>query len=342
IWLADELVAGSAEQTSAVEDHEPLYGAAYLPRKFKVAIAIPPENDVDVVAYDLGYIAVLDESGQHILGYNVVIGGGMGMTHNNKKTYPRLATCLGYVAKDKAVVVAEKVMLVQRDHGDRTNRKHARLKYTVDDHGMEWWRAQVEERLGFRLEEPRPYEFTRNGDRYGWVKATPGLNNFTMFVQNGRVADLPGHPLKSALAEVARAHTGLFRLTCNGHLIVADVRDEDVPRMSALLAKHRLDNLDYSALRLHSMACVALPTCGLAMAESERYLPRLIDLLDAIIDEAGMRNDAIVIRMTGCPNGCARPYNAEIALVGKAPGTYNLYLGGSHSGERLNKIFRES
>ncbi|KAJ2776227.1 Sulfite reductase [NADPH] subunit beta [Coemansia javaensis] len=346
IWLADELVAGSAEQTSPVEDHEPLYGPAYLPRKFKIAIAIPPENDVDVVAYDLGFIAILDDAAAAepaIVGYNVVIGGGMGMTHNNKKTYPRLASCLGYVPKDKAVVVAEKVMLVQRDHGDRTNRKHARLKYTVDDHGMAWWRAQVEERLGFAMEDPRPYRFTRNGDRYGWVRTTPGLNNFTIFIQNGRVADLPGQPpVKSALAEVARAHTGLFRLTCNGHLIVADVRDADVPRMSALLAKHGLDNLDYSALRLHSMACAALPTCGLAMAESERYLPRLIDLLDAIIDEAGLRSDAIVIRMTGCPNGCARPYNAEIAFVGKAPGTYNLYLGGAHSGECLNKIYRES
>ncbi|KAJ1799535.1 Sulfite reductase [NADPH] subunit beta [Coemansia sp. RSA 2399] len=342
IWLDDKLVAGSAEQTSAVEDHEPLYGQAYLPLKFKIAIAIPPENDVDVVAYDLGYVAILDDAQQSILGYNVMIGGGMGMTHNNKKTYPRLATCLGYVPKDRAVIVAEKVMLVQRDHGDRTNRKHARMKYTVDDHGMEWWRQQVELRLGFSLEDPRPYSFARNGDRYGWVKSTPGYNNFTMFVQNGRIADLPGNPLKAALVEVAKAHKGNFRLTCNAHLIVADVKDEDVPAMSALLAKHRLDNLDYSALRLHSMACAALPTCGRAIAESERYLPRLIDLLDSILDDAGLRHDAIVIRMTGCPNGCARPYNAEIAFVGKAPGAYNLYLGGSHSGERLNKIFRET
>ncbi|KAJ2354816.1 Sulfite reductase [NADPH] subunit beta, partial [Coemansia sp. RSA 2618] len=343
IWLDDKLVAGGATQTSAVADHEPLYGAAYLPRKYKIAIAIPPENDVDVVAYDLGLIAILDAAEQRILGYNVMIGGGMGMTHNNRKTYPRLATCLGYVPKDRAVAVSEKVMLVQRDHGDRTNRKHARLKYTVDDHGMAWWRAQVEERLGFAFEPARPYAFTRNGDRYGWVKSTPGLNNFTMFVQNGRVANFPGgKPLKRALVEVAKAHTGNFRLTCNGHLIVADVRDADVPAMSALLRKHGLDNLDYSALRLHSMACAALPTCGLAMAESERYLPSLIDLLDRTIDEAGLRQDAIVIRMTGCPNGCARPYNAEIAFVGKAPGAYNLYLGGSHSGERLNKIYRET
>ncbi|KAJ2794839.1 Sulfite reductase [NADPH] subunit beta, partial [Coemansia guatemalensis] len=243
---------------------------------------------------------------------------------------------------DSVLAVAEAVLLVQRDHGDRVNRKHARLKYTVDDHGMPWWREQVEARMGASLGEPRPYEFTRNGDRYGWVATTPGLNNFTLFVQNGRVVNLPGRPLKDALAAVARSHKGNFRLTCNGHLIVADVRDEDVPAMSALLASHGLDNLDYSALRLHSMACVALPTCGLAMAESERYLPRLIDLLDAVIDSAGLRNDAIVIRMTGCPNGCARPYNAEIAFVGKAPGAYNLYLGGSHSGERLNKLYRET
>ncbi|KAI8324322.1 thiamine diphosphate-binding protein [Martensiomyces pterosporus] len=342
IWLDDKMVAGGAEQTSAVEDHEPMYGSAYLPRKYKIAIAIPPENDVDVFAYDLGYIAILDDAQENILGYNIVIGGGMGMTHNNKKTYPRLASCLGYLPKDKAVIVSEKVMLVQRDFGDRTNRKHARLKYTVDDHGMDWWREQVEERMGFRFEPARPYAFSRNGDRYGWVPSVPGYQNFTMFIQNGRVADFPGNPLKTALAEVAKAHKGKFRLTCNGHLVVADVKDEDVPAMSALLAKNGLDNLNYSALRLHSMACVALPTCGLAMAESERYLPRLIDLLDKTIDEAGLRQDAIVIRMTGCPNGCARPYNAEIAFVGKAPGAYNLYLGGSHNGERLNKIFRET
>ncbi|KAJ2883794.1 Sulfite reductase [NADPH] subunit beta [Coemansia aciculifera] len=342
IWLADEQVAGSAEQTSPTADYEPLYGPAYLPRKYKIAIAIPPENDVDVFAYDLGYIAILDDAQETILGYNIVIGGGMGMTHNNKATYPRLATCLGYVPKDRAVVVSEKVMLVQRDHGDRSNRKHARLKYTVDDHGMHWWREQVEARLGFSFEPARPYAFTRNGDRYGWTKSTPGLNNFTMFVQNGRVADLPGSPLKTALADVARKHTGNFRLTCNGHLIVADVKDEDVESITRLLASHRLDNLDYSALRLHSMACVALPTCALAMAESERYLPRLIDLLDQVIDQAGLRSDAIVIRMTGCPNGCARPYNAEIAFVGKAPGAYNLYLGGSHNGDRLSKIYRET
>ncbi|KAJ1919665.1 Sulfite reductase [NADPH] subunit beta [Mycoemilia scoparia] len=337
IWLNDKVVAGNA-----VQDYEPLYGATYLPRKFKIAIAIPPENDVDVFAYDLGYIAILDEAQENIVGYNVVVGGGMGMTHNNKKTYPCLARMLGFVTKDKAVDVGEKVMLVQRDHGDRTNRKHARLKYTVDDHGVDWYREQVEERLGYKLEPPRPYEFSRNGDRYGWVPGKKGHQNFTMFIQNGRVADFPGLPIKSGLQKLAKVHKGLFRLTCNGHLIVADVPDADVPAMKKLLAELRLDNLQFSSLRLHSMACAALPTCGLAMAESERYLPSLITLLDRTIDEAGLRNDAIVIRMTGCPNGCARPYNAEIALVGKALGAYNLYLGGSHNGDRLGKIYKES
>ncbi|KAJ2664533.1 Sulfite reductase [NADPH] subunit beta [Coemansia sp. RSA 1200] len=341
IWLDDKLVAGDATQSSTVADSEPLYGAAYLPRKFKVAIAIPPENDVDVVAYDLGLIAILDDA-ERIVGYNVMVGGGMGMTHNNTKTYPRLASCLGFVAAEHAVAVSEAVMLVQRDHGDRSNRKHARLKYTVDDHGLPWWREQVAQRLGFALEPARPFAFTRNGDRFGWVRAAPGLNNYTIFVQNGRIANTPGFALKDALAAVAAVHTGAFRLTCNGNLIVADVPDADVPAISALLADLRLDNLDFSALRLHSMACAALPTCGLAMAEAERYLPHLIDRIDSILDSAGLRNDAIVLRMTGCPNGCARPYNAEIAFVGKAPGAYNLYLGGSHAGDRLNKLFRET
>ncbi|KAJ2473987.1 Sulfite reductase [NADPH] subunit beta [Coemansia sp. RSA 2322] len=345
IWLGDDQIYAQPALPAAEEEPEaePLYGPTYLPRKFKIAIAIPPENDVDVFAYDLGFVAILSDDALRIVGYNVVIGGGMGMTHNNRATYPRLASALGFVPPGRAVAVAEAVMLVQRDHGDRVNRKHARLKYTVDDHGLDWWRARVEERLGEPLPAPRAHPaFTRNADRYGWTAAAPGLNNFTMFVQNGRVVDRPGAPLKSALAAVARAHAGSFRLTCNAHLIVADVRDADVPAMAALLARHGLDNLAFSGLRLHSMACAALPTCGLAMAESERYLPRLIDLLDDVVDKAGLRHDAIVIRMTGCPNGCARPYNAEIGLVGKAPGAYNLYLGGSHQGDRLNKLFAES
>ncbi|PVU99466.1 hypothetical protein BB559_000692 [Furculomyces boomerangus] len=336
IWVADKMVAGQA-----VQDFEPMYGKAYLPRKFKIAIAIPPENDVDVFAYDLGLVAILNDK-EEITGYNVAIGGGMGMTHNNKKTYPRLATVIGYIDKTDVIKVCTEIVTVQRDFGDRKNRKHARMKYTVDDHGAEWYKEQVEERSGVKFEPEKPYHFDRNGDRYGWVDSTPGFKNYTMFIQNGRVADIPGYQLKSALKEIAKVHKGYFQLTCNSHLILADVPDSDVENMDQLLKKLKVHNKNYSGLRLNSMACTSLPTCGLAMAESERYLPSLVTLLDQIIDESGLRNNSIVIRMTGCPNGCARPYNAEIALVGKAPGTYNLYLGGAHNGSRLNKVYKES
>ncbi|OMJ17885.1 Sulfite reductase [NADPH] subunit beta [Smittium culicis] len=336
IWVADKMVAGQA-----VQDFEPIYGKAYLPRKFKIAIAIPPENDVDVFAYDLGLIAILDEN-ENITGYNVAIGGGMGMTHNNKKTYPRVATVIGYITKDQVVDVCKAIVCVQRDFGDRKNRKHARMKYTVDDHGVEWFKNQIETVSGLTFEEIRPYKFNRNGDRYGWVDSTPGFKNYTMFIQNGRVADIPGYQLKSALRTIAKAHKGFFQLTCNSHLIIADVPDSEVDQMDALLRKLNVHNKSHSAMRLNSMACTSLPTCGLAMAESERYLPSLVSLIENVLDESGLRNDAIVIRMTGCPNGCARPYIAEIALVGKAPGTYNLYLGGAFDGSRLNKIYKES
>ncbi|PVU84500.1 hypothetical protein BB560_007341 [Smittium megazygosporum] len=336
IWVADKMVSGQA-----VQDSEPLYGPAYLPRKFKIGIAIPPENDVDVFAYDLGLIAILNEA-EEIIGYNVAVGGGMGMTHNNKKTYPRLGSIFGYIDKKDVVSVCREILTTQRDFGDRKNRKHARLKYTIDDRGVEWFRSQVEERSGVVFEKERPFKFNRNGDRYGWVDSIPGHKNYTMFIQNGRVADLPGYELKSALKQIAQVHKGFFQLTCNSHLILADVPNDQVETIDNLLKKLGVHNKNYTQLRLHSMACTAFPTCGLAMAESERYLPSLVSMLDETIDEAGLRNDAIVIRMTGCPNGCARPYVAEIALVGKAPGTYNLYLGGAHDGSRLNKVYKES
>ncbi|OLY77608.1 Sulfite reductase [NADPH] subunit beta [Smittium mucronatum] len=336
IWVADKMVAGQA-----VQDFEPLLGQSYLPRKFKVAIAIPPENDVDVFAYDLGLIAILN-SNEEIVGFNVAIGGGMGMTHNNKKTYPRITTVIGYVDRENLIEVVKGVVMVQRDYGDRVNRKHARMKYTIDDHGVEWFKEQIESYSKIKLGETRPYTFNRNGDRYGWVDSVPGFKNYTMFIQNGRVADIPGYPLKTALKTIAKVHKGFFQLTCNSHLIIADVPNDEVDEMDALLRKLNVHNKNLSGMRLHSMACTSLPTCGLAMAESERYLPSLITLFEDILDENGLRNDAIVTRMTGCPNGCARPYIAEIGLVGKAPGAYNLYLGGAHNGSRLNKIYRES
>ncbi|KAI8379749.1 thiamine diphosphate-binding protein [Radiomyces spectabilis] len=337
IWLADELVAGHA-----VQDYEPIYGPTYLPRKFKIVIAVPPNNDVDIYAHDLGYIAIVDPATKKVIGYNVTIGGGMGMTHGNKKTYPRPASMLGYIPADKGVIVSEAVVTTQRDYGDRTNRKHARFKYTIDDHGLDFIKAEIEKRAGIKFEEPRPFEFKDNADRYGWSKGVDDKWHFCMFIENGKVKDWPDFQPKTGLRELAKWHKGEFRLSPNQHLIIANVPEADLEKTKALLAKYKMDNLAFSGLRLNAMACVALPTCGLAMAESERYLPTLVGLLEQAIEEAGLREDAITIRMTGCPNGCARPYLAELAFVGKAPGAYNVYLGGGHKGERLNKLYKES
>ncbi|KAJ3154435.1 hypothetical protein HDU89_008505 [Geranomyces variabilis] len=338
IWLDKKLVATTQEET------EPLYGKTYLPRKFKCAIAVPPHNDVDVFANDLGYIAIIEKG--EIVGYNVSVGGGMGMTHGNKKTYPRLGSVLGFVTPDQAIDIGEKVVLVQRDFGDRTNRKHARLKYTIDDRGIDWFKAEVEKRLGWTIPPARPFKFISNGDRFGWVQESNGEWAFTMFIQNGRVRDAPGRQEKTALKLLSdllvQERAGEFRLTANQHLVVARIPPQLKPKIEAFLRKHELHSEHHSGLRLNSMACVALPTCGLAMAESERYLPSLITKLDSILDDEGLRSDAISIRMTGCPNGCARPQIAEIGFVGKAPGTYNLYLGGGFEGERLSKLYKES
>jgi len=341
IWLTDdndkkELVAGNA-----VQDFEPLYGPTYLPRKFKISIAVPPHNDVDVYAHDIGLIAIKGADG-HLEGFNLLAGGGMGTTHNNKKTYPQLGRMLGFVKTADVHIACEKVMLVQRDFGDRKNRKHARLKYTIDDMGVEMFKAKVEEYWGQKFEEARPFHFDSNVDTFGWQKDETGMNHFTFFIENGRIEDTPDFPMKTGLREIAKVHKGEFRLTPNQHLILSNVADEDVPLMKELMAKYKLDNLNFTGLRLSSSACVAFPTCGLAMAESERYLPVLITKLEQVIEEVGLRRDSIVMRMTGCPNGCARPWLAEVAFVGKAYGAYNMYLGGGYHGQRLNKLYRSS
>ncbi|CAG8532889.1 335_t:CDS:1, partial [Paraglomus brasilianum] len=336
IWLDDKVVAGNA-----VQDYEPLYGSTYLPRKFKIAIAVPPSNDVDVFAHDLGYIAIADKNGK-LAGYTVTVGGGMGMTHNNKKTYPRLAEPLCFCTPEQAIDVGEKVMLVQRDFGDRINRKHARLKYTIDDHSLEWFREEVENKLGYKLQPPREFTFDSNADRYGWTKGANDNWNFCMYIENGRVKDEPGALFKTGLREIAKVHKGDFRLTPNQHLVLGNISPVAKPQIEGLLKEYKLDNLQYTGVRLNSMSCVALPTCGLAMAEAERYLPTLVEKIESIVEDVGLGKDAITIRMTGCPNGCARPYVAEIAFVGKAPGTYNVYLGGGHHGQRLNKLYKES
>jgi len=341
IWLQEgnnkkEQVAGDA-----VQDFEPLYGPTYLPRKFKITIAIPPHNDTDVYAHDIGLIAIKGEDGG-LVGFNLLAGGGMGVTHNMKKTYPRTGSNLGYVSKEKVHIACEKVMLVQRDHGNRANRKNARLKYTIDNMGVDVFKGKVEEMWGEKFEEARPFHFDSNVDTFGWQKDEEGKWHFTMFIENGRIEDTAEFPMKTGLNEIAKVHKGEFRLTGNQHLILSRVDEADLPQMKEMLAKYKLDNTNFSALRLSSSACVAFPTCGLAMAESERYLPVLISKLESTIEEAGLRQDSIVMRMTGCPNGCARPWLAEVAFVGKAFGAYNMYLGGGYHGQRLNKLYRSS
>ena len=341
IWIKDDNDKKTQVAGNAVVDHEPLYGPTYLPRKFKITIAIPPRNDTDVYAHDIGMIAIKNDKGR-LAGFNFLAGGGMGVTHNNKKTYPRTGSMLGYAPADKAHLVCEKIMLVQKDHGDRKNRKHARLKYTIDDMGVDVFRGKVEDFLGFGFQEPRPFEFVSNIDTFGWQKDETGLNHFTMFIENGRVEDTPEFQMKTGLREIAKVHKGEFRLTANQHLCLSNVHDSDLDNIKSMLKNYKLDNLHFSGLRLSSSACVAFPTCGLAMAESERYLPILITKLEECLEENGLRQDSIVMRMTGCPNGCARPWLAEVAFVGKAYGAYNMYLGGGYHGQRLNKLYRSS
>ncbi|KAI9799812.1 MAG: hypothetical protein M1825_004372 [Sarcosagium campestre] len=341
IWLKDDDDKKTQVAGDAVVDHEPLYGPTYLPRKFKITIAIPPHNDTDVYAHDVGLIAIKGADGK-LKGFNVLAGGGMGVTHNNKKTYPRTGSMLGYVATEKVHLACEKIMLVQRDHGDRKNRKHARLKYTIDDMTVDVFRAKVEELLGSAFEEPRPFTFDSNIDTFGWQKDETGGNHFTFFIENGRIEDTAEFPMKTGLREIAKMDKGEFRLTGNQHLILSGISNDDLPMVKKMLAKYKLDNVRFSGLRLSSSACVAFPTCGLAMAESERYLPELISKLESTLEENGLRQDSIVMRMTGCPNGCARPWLAEVGFVGKAYGAYNMYLGGGYHGQRLNKLYRSS
>jgi sulfite reductase (NADPH) hemoprotein beta-component len=335
IWLEGEKIAGGNEDVV-----EPIYGKHYLPRKFKIVVAVPPSNDVDVYAHDLGYIAIVDDQGD-IAGWNVTAGGGMGMTHGEPDTYPRTADLLGFCRTEDAVKVAEAVVTTQRDWGDRTNRKHARLKYTIEDRGLDNFRAEVEQRAAIRFEAPRPFTFTSTGDRYGWTESGDGRAHLTLFVQNGRVQDNGAGAMQmSALRRIAQLGIGDFRITANQNLILANIpverqrEIEEIVKAEGLLAP-------WSGLRRNSMACVALPTCGLAVAESERYLPQLLDALDQRLAAHGLSADDIVIRMTGCPNGCARPYLAEIGLVGKGPGRYNLYLGAAFDGSRLSKLYAE-
>jgi sulfite reductase (NADPH) hemoprotein beta-component len=336
LWLN-----GEQQSTTEPADEEPIYGKTYLPRKFKIALAIPPYNDTDIFANDIGLIAI-EENGQ-LQGFNVTAGGGLGMTFGMPETYPRLGDLLGFVSADKVLDVCEKIVTIQRDWGNRENRKFSRLKYTIDRVGLPAFQAELHQRLGFELAASRPYRFESSTDAFGWSGDAKGLSHLTLFIEGGRIHDLPGYGLKTALREIAAFHTGEFRLTGNQNLILANIERAHRSRIQALLEAHGAwpHTARQTALRQNSLACVALNTCSQAFAEAERYLPQLLDKLETVIRAQGLAEAGILIRMTGCPNGCARPYLGEIGLVGKAPGRYNLYLGANYAGERLNKLYRE-
>ncbi len=335
IWLDEEQLVDKKEE-------DPLYQDRYLPRKFKVGIAIPPNNDVDVLTNDVGLIAIIENN--KLIGFNIAAGGGLSSTHGNPATYVRLATVLGFVSTENVLKAVYEVMTIQRDYGNRGDRKLARLKYTIDKLGVEPFKDELEKRCGFQLEETKPYNFTSRKDHYGWQQNHEGKWYFTVFVENGRVLDDETIALKTALYEIAQTGKVNFRFTGNQNVILADIKEEDKPAIEVLLKKFEVDvhTYDAGALRKNAMACVAFNTCPLALAEAQRYLPSLIDKIEPLLSKYQLQQDEIVLRMTGCPNGCGRSPAAEIGFVGTAYGHYNLHIGGDREGERLNTKYKDS
>ncbi|XQW85427.1 assimilatory sulfite reductase (NADPH) hemoprotein subunit [Thalassotalea piscium] len=334
VWLDADKV------DSTVDEEEPILGSTYLPRKFKTTVAIPPLNDVDVHGNDLNFIAI-QENGK-LIGFNVLVGGGLAMTHGDKSTYPRKADDFGYIPVEKTLAFAEAVVTTQRDWGNRVNRKNAKTKYTLDRVGKEVFKAEVEKRAGSQFEVSRPYEFTERGDRIGWSEGIDGKHYLALFIQNGRIKDFPDLPLKTGMAELAKVHQGDFRITANQNLIVAGVPAEQKAEIESIAIKYGLMDASISEQRKNSMACVAFPTCPLAMAEAERYLPSLVTDVEGILAKHKVSNESIILRVTGCPNGCGRAMLAEIGLVGKGPGKYNMHLGGNVAGTRVPKMYKEN
>jgi sulfite reductase (ferredoxin) len=342
IWLRDPVTGGKqlvdgGEKT--LED-EPIYGRTYLPRKFKMGIALPHDNCIDVYTHDLGLLAIVDQD--RLVGYNVLVGGGMGMTPSNKKTYPALAKRLAFVEPGEAVEVIEAVVKVQRDHGDREDRKTARLKYLVDRWGIDAFRAKVEEYCGHALQPLRPVDVRATADHLGWEPQGDGRWYYGLNIENGRLADTTRMRLKSALRRICQRLSPGLRLTAHQSILLTDLREHDRPRLEEILREHQVPlSEEISTVRRWSMACVAWPTCGLAITESERALPGVIDVMEAELRKLGLSREAFTVRMTGCSNGCARPYNADIGLVGKARGRYSVYLGGGRFGTRLNFLYQD-
>ncbi|MCF7355698.1 assimilatory sulfite reductase (NADPH) hemoprotein subunit [Vibrio sp. CK2-1] len=335
VWLDAEKI------DSTVQEEEPILGRTYLPRKFKTTIAIPPLNDVDVHANDLNFVAI-EESGK-LIGFNVLVGGGLAMTHGDTSTYPRRADDFGFIPVDQTLAFAEAVVTTQRDWGNRSNRKNAKTKYTLDRVGIDVFKAEVEKRAGSQFEASRPYEFTERGDRIGWSEGIDGKHYLSLFIENGRILDYPDKPLKTGMAELAKVHKGDFRITANQNLIVAGVSADQKELIESIAVKHGLMDASTSEQRKNSMACVAFPTCPLAMAEAERFLPSFVTEVEGILEKHQLpKEENIILRVTGCPNGCGRAMLAEVGLVGKAPGRYNLHLGGNRSGTRVPKMYKEN
>ncbi len=335
-------VEGRALDLGAGETFEdPLYGKNYLPRKFKTAFAIPPLNDVDIFTNDLGFIVI--EEGGKLLGFNLLAGGGMGMSHGNTQTFPRVADVVGFVTPQEVERAAKAVIGIHRDFGDRTNRKHARLKYVLEEKGLDWFRQELEQRAGIKLAPARPYQFSTQGDLLGWHRQSNGKYFLGLFVENGRIRDVEGYRLKTGLREAIAQYQPEVRLTASQNLLLVGVPEEARAGIERILSSHGVSVKNpYSKTRLASMACPALPTCGLSLAESERVLPEIITRIEGLLSELGLGGDEIVVRMTGCPNGCARPYMAEVGFVGKAPNRYQLYLGGNEASTRLNWLYKDS
>ncbi len=337
IWIDDKKIADKNEEEDS------LYQNRYLPRKFKIGIAIPPNNEVDVLINDLALIAIIEN--EKLLGFNIAIGGGLSATHGNAQTYPRLATVIGFVnTEEKILKTIYEIVTVQRDFGNRSDRKLARLKYTVDKLGVEKYKEEVENRIGFKLEPAKPFIFNKRIDYYGWHNASNGLWYYTLFVENGRVLDDERLAMKTALLEIAKTNNCNFLFTASQNIIIADVAEVDKNNINKILEDFKLieHTNNASLLRKNAIACVALPTCPLALAEAQRYLPTLIDKIEPLLNKHELNNEAIILRMTGCPNGCGRSTAAEIGFIGTAPGKYNLHIGGDNEGTRLNKIYKEN
>ncbi|EMN4131328.1 MULTISPECIES: assimilatory sulfite reductase (NADPH) hemoprotein subunit [Providencia] len=332
IWLDKEKVATT--------DEEPILGKTYLPRKFKTSVVIPPLNDVDLHANDMNFVAIA-ENGE-LIGFNVLVGGGLAMTHGDTATFPRLASEFGFIYLKDTLAVAEAIVTTQRDWGNRTERKNAKTKYTLERVGVETFKQEVERRSGVTFETIRPYQFTQRGDQIGWLKGIDNHWHLTLFIENGRLIDLPNKPLKTGIAEIAKIHQGDFRLTANQNLIVAGVPETEKARIEAIAREHGLMSAEVTAQRENSMACVSFPTCPLAMAEAERFLPEFVTEVEKIMQSHGIGDEHIVLRVTGCPNGCGRAMLAEVGLVGKALDRYNLHLGGNRIGTRIPRMYREN